>query len=172
MATSPKKICWDACSWIAHIQREKITMPNGRVVDRGALCRSVIKQAEKGGIEIICSALCLAEVCKHPGAHSQGQDKLAAYFENDYILIAPVDRMIGEAARSLMYKGYSKLKPPDAIHVATAANISGITELHTFDQKLLDLDSIIDAADGTKLRIVQPDPGGPPMPLLESESGG
>lgn len=38
MADSPKRVSWDACTWIALIQQEKIRDENGNVVeDRYAL---------------------------------------------------------------------------------------------------------------------------------------
>ncbi len=61
MATSPKRIAWDACSWIAHIQKEKILGADGKTVaeDRGAMCRPVLNAAERGILEIVVSALSL-----------------------------------------------------------------------------------------------------------------
>ncbi len=48
MAISPKRIAWDACSWIAHIQKEKILGPDSKAVveDRGAMCRPVLNAAD------------------------------------------------------------------------------------------------------------------------------
>ena len=65
-----------------------------------------------------------------------------------------------------MQRGYSKLKPPDASHIAAAA-IALVDEMHTFDDKLLGLDGRIDKGDGTTLRICKPSMGRPPLPLLE-----
>jgi predicted nucleic acid-binding protein len=168
MATSPRRIYWDACAWIALIQNEKIRASNGRLLeDRGGLCRVVIEAAKAGAVEILTSTLSLAEVCKDPAIRSQGADAVSDFFENDYLLLVNVDRLAGERARRLMTGGYSGLKPPDAVHVATAA-VSGVEEMHTFDDKLLNLDGLIDKADGTKLKICKPDPGGPPAPLLDA----
>jgi hypothetical protein len=77
---------------------------------------------------------------------------------------------VGERARVLMTSGFAGLKPPDAIHVATAA-LSGVEEMHTFDGALLALNGEIDKSVGTKLKICKPDPGGPPAPLLEGLKG-
>jgi hypothetical protein len=66
-----------------------------------------------------------------------------------------------------MTSGHSGLKPPDAVHIATAC-ISGVDEMHTFDDRLLGMDGIIDKSDGTKLKICKPDAGGPPAPLLDT----
>jgi hypothetical protein len=93
---------------------------------------------------------------------------IADYFESDYILLVNVDRSVGERARVLMTSGFAGLKPPDAIHLATAA-ISGVEEMHTFDARLLGLDGVIDKSDGTRLKICKPDAGGPPAPLLDPD---
>ena len=69
-----------------------------------------------------------------------------------------------------MQRGCSKLKPADASHLAAAA-IACVEEMHTFDDKLLALDGMIDKPDGTKLRICKPAMGGPPLPLLERMDG-
>src|SRR4051812_3696713 len=116
MASLPRRVYWDACAWIALIQREKIYKDGLLVEDREMLCRTVIESAKKGNIEIVTSALNYAEVCKNPNLRTKGEDQIASYFENDYILPIAVDRVIGEMARALMLKGFSGLKPPDAIH--------------------------------------------------------
>ena len=84
------------------------------------MCRSVIQAAKKGTLEILTSTFCLAEVCKVPADKKGTSDKLADYFENDYILLTNVDRVVAERARDLMVS-HTGLKPPDAIHLATAA---------------------------------------------------
>ena len=59
MATSRSRLAWDSCSWIAHIQRERILGPDGQTVveDRGAMCRPVLEAAERDIVEIVVSAL-------------------------------------------------------------------------------------------------------------------
>ena len=65
MVASLKQVAWDACAWIALIQKES-SVEEG--IDRYTRCRSVIDQAANKKIEIICSALCIAEVCKNKDA--------------------------------------------------------------------------------------------------------
>jgi predicted nucleic acid-binding protein len=166
MGTSTKRIYWDACIWIALIQREKIPLPGGATEDRETMCRSVIEAAKKGNLEILTSTFCLVEVCKAPVDKKSVSDKLAEFFENDYILITNVDRMVAERARELMIL-YPTMKSPDAVHLATAAVAPGVEEMHTFDERLLRLDGLLDRVDGTKLKICKPDAGAPPAPLLE-----
>lgn len=165
MAEPLKRVAWDACTWIALIQNEKIIVSGKGLEDRGGMCRMVIEAAKKGSVEIVTSTLCLAEVCKHPDKKATS-DKLADYFENDYVALVSVDTAVGERARQLMIAGYSGLKPPDAVHIATAA-ITGVEQMHTFDDRLLKLNGLIDKADGTKLRICKPDAIAAPAPLLE-----
>jgi predicted nucleic acid-binding protein len=130
------------------------------------MCRNVISAAERNQIEIATSTLSFAEVCRDPDLlKNQGEDKIAAYFENDYVLPVNLDRTVGELARALM-RSVISLKPPDACHLATAA-LANVDEMHTFDPKLLDLNGIIDKSDGTKLKICKSDPGGRPAPLLD-----
>jgi predicted nucleic acid-binding protein len=171
MAVSPRRVSWDACTWIALIQKEKIRDASGTITeDRETLCKAVIRAAEAGKIEIATSTLSLVEVCKNPTIRSTGDDEITAYFEHDYVLVVALDRFVGERARQLMQGRYAGLKPPDAVHLATAA-VSNAEELHTYDDDLLALDGVIDKPDGTKLRIRKPDPGSDPMPLFAPPSG-
>lgn len=165
MASPLRRVCWDACIWIAMIQKEKIMEGRKLIEDRHALCRSVIDQAAKGTTEIAISGLCLVEVCKSPGVVATGPDLVAAYFQHDYVLLVPVDSVVGARGRALMLAGLG-LKPPDAIHLATAL-IANADEMHTFDDKLLGLDAKLFKADGTALKICKPGHGGPPLPLLD-----
>jgi predicted nucleic acid-binding protein len=170
MASPTRRVYWDACVWLALILREKITLPDGGIEDRETMCRTVIEAAKKGSTEILTSTFCLVEVCKVPSEKKETADKVADFFENDYILLTNVDRLVAERGRDLMVS-HSGLKPPDAVHLATAAVSPGIVEMHTFDDRLLRLDGLIDKADGTKLKICKPDAGAPPAPLLEAMHG-
>lgn len=158
MATSPRRVYWDACTWIALIQREKIRDDKGVVTeDRDALCRTVWFAAKNDRTtEIVTSALSLVEVCKSKEVVAEGGDKIASFFEHPHIDVVMLERFVGERARELMLAGYSKLKPPDATHLATAA-LANVDEMHTFDDKLLALNGKILKADGSKLRIAKPD---------------
>ena|SRR6516162_170777 len=73
MATA-KRIYWDACTWIALIQREQIRDSAGVLQeDRYGMCRNVINAATQGQMEIATSTLCYAEVCKEPKIREQAQ---------------------------------------------------------------------------------------------------
>lgn len=134
------------------------------------MCRPVLQAAEKGTVEIVVSSIALVEViCKNKDASIDDQ-KVRDYFDNDYILLVSADKDVCDLARRLMLAGHAGLRPADAIHVATAC-ISNADELHTFDGKLLDLNSRTDRKDGTHLRIRKPRLPAPPAPLLEGIEG-
>ncbi len=164
MATSPSRVAWDSCSWIAHIQRERILGPDKKTVveDRGAMCRPVLEAAERG----IVSALCLVEVLTRNRSSGIDDQKVRDFFDNDYILLVNLDKQVGDLARRLMRAGHGGLKPPDAVHLATAC-IANVAELHTFDRRLLGLDGLINKADGTRLVVKKPAVPAPPAPLLD-----
>jgi predicted nucleic acid-binding protein len=166
MAISIRRIYWDSCTWIALIQREIITLPDGKVEDRGAMCRSIINAAFAGECEIATSTLAFVEVCKSPKLENPKTSKVADFFEHEFIIPVSVDHEVSMMARKLMLSGFSKLKPMDACHVAAAA-MSGAGEMNTFDDKLLALDDKIDRPDGTKLKICKPGQSGPLPPLLQ-----
>ena len=168
MATSPNRVAWDSCTWIAHIQQEKIRGSDGKTIveDRGAMCRPVLDAAERGIIEIVISAITLVEVIARNRSAGIDDQTVRDYFDNDYILIVNVDKQLGDFARRLMFAGHPGLKPPDAIHLATAC-IANVRELHTFDERLLRLDGVIDRLDGTRLVVKKPAVPAPPAPLLE-----
>jgi len=152
MATSPSRVAWDSCTWIAHIQRERILSPDGKTVieDRGAMCRPVLDAAERGVIEIVVSAIALVEVLARNRTSGIDDQRVRDFFDNDYILLANVDKHLGDFARRLMLAGHAGLKPPDAIHLATAC-VANVDEFHTFDDRLLALNSAIDRLDGTRI---------------------
>jgi predicted nucleic acid-binding protein len=168
MASSPSRVGWDSCAWIAYIQREKILDPKRQAVveDRGAMCRRVLEAAEKGSIEIIVSALCLVEVLARNRTSDIDDQRVRDFFDNDYILLVNVDKQIADFARRLMLAGHAGLKPPDVAHLATAC-IANVDEFHTFDDRLLALDGQIDKADGTRLIVRKPTVPAPPAPLLD-----
>ena len=158
MVASPELVCWDSCTWISLISKEKTYTESGAVeCDRERLCKNVILQAEKGTLQIAVSAHCLAEVVV---------DGLDAYLDNEWFIVVNVDKQVGIIARDLMKKGFvPKLKPMDAVHVATAL-VANTKALHTFDKKLLNLDNKIDMPSGSKLRICHPSLPGKEPPML------
>jgi predicted nucleic acid-binding protein len=168
MAPSPSRVAWDSCTWIAYIQRERIFGPDGKTLieDRGAMCRPVLDAAERGMIEIVVSAIALVEVLARNRRSGIDDQRVRDFFDNDYILLVNVDKHLGDFARRLMLAGHGGLKPPDAIHLATAS-IANVDEFHTFDDRLLALDDVTHRLDGTRLVIKKPAVPAPPAPLLD-----
>ena len=161
---TPKRYSWDACTWIALIIQEQALRKGGGLEDRARLCNHIINQAASKRVEIATSGLSLAEVCKHPDVIGADGDVLSDFFRNEYILVVPVDRFVGTLAREIMQGRQPGLKPPDAIHLATAI-ISGAAEFHTFDDRLLALDQKLERRDSGLLTICKPPP--PPPSLFD-----
>lgn len=161
------RVYWDACAWIAYINQEKaIETANGQIENRFAMCSEVLRMAQDKKLEIATSAFTLAEVCKNPEVKESPLDNLPAFFEKSYILIVPVDMAIGRRAQAMQASGLVNLKPPDAIHLASAQR-AAVSELHTFDRKVLDLDSKLTGADAQPLKICKPTEGRPIGPLFD-----
>lgn len=98
-----------------------------------------------GNIEIVTSAISIAEVAFHP------LEKQANQLNDDYyekisslwvpggaIRVVEFYQAIGEEARDLIRycvsNGIKSVKPPDAIHLATAMALEA-TEFHTYNVK-------------------------------------
>ena len=161
---------WDSNVWISQIQNEtSVRLKDGTVENRVLLGRPIIQNAERGQAEIVTSTLSLVEVIKPSRQDSAGLDtnrKIEAFFENDYIVLVQLNREVVTKARELMQSGHAGLKPPDALHIASAI-IANADEMHAFDGSVLDLNGKLERADGKKLIICKPSLGGPSLPLLE-----
>ena len=170
----PKRIYWDACAWIAFIAEEKsVPLKGGGTENRYAMCLATLEAARKGQYEIVTSAFTLAEVCKNPQVVVSPIDNLPSFFEKSYILIVPVDLSIGRRAQAMQASGLIKLKPPDAVHLASAQRAK-VLELHTFDDKILALDGTLVGGDGGQIKICRPTEGtsiGPLFDVPEGETG-
>ena len=105
--------------------------------DKAGLCRSVLENAEEGGILLVTSALTLAEVLMLKGKlpiPASDRDTVEQFFRSDYIMVRNVTRRVSELARSLVWD--YRIHPKDAIHVATAIE-SKLKLMNTFDKKLI-----------------------------------
>lgn len=123
----PTRRYWDSTCFLAWLLPEPARVPD---------CRSVIRAAERGDVQIITSALTLTEVIHLKGGphlvREEHEQKLRKFFLHQYIIVRNVDRKIAELARELIWR--HGLKPKDSIHVATALR-GGITILDTYDDK-------------------------------------
>jgi len=154
-------VYWDACAWIAYIQKEMPGPTSGFSEPRYDMCRTILRRAEAGQLEIATSAFTLAEVCKSPMDPTSPALNLPAFFDQRYIALVQVDKQVGLKAQSLQVAGVAGLKPQDAIHIASAL-VHNIPMVHTFDDKLLNLDKFLTLDDGNQLRIIRPTEDEPP----------
>lgn len=163
------RVYWDACAWIAYINQEKrVPLGDGSVENRFAMCREILRGAERGELEIATSTFTLAEVCKSPDIMDSPLDNLPSFFEKSYILTVALDLAIARRAQSIQTSGLFGLKPPDAVHLASAQRASA-RELHTFDKRILDLDGRLAGSDGQQIKICKPTEGTPLGPLFEND---
>lgn len=168
--SKPTRIYWDACAWIAYIARETaIPLKRGGTENRFAMCEGVLRGARDGKFEIVTSAFTLAEVCRSPQVSSSPVDNLPAFFERSYVLVVPVDLSIGRHAQTMQASGLISLKPPDAVHLASALRAE-VDQINSFDRKILDLDGKIPSRGGAPLQICKPGEDRSPLPLLGSNS--
>lgn len=166
----PARIYWDACAWIAYIQKEMPGPDSSFTEPRYEMCRSVLLSADAGTVEIVTSSYTLAEVCKKAkGPSSPGID-LAAFFNQRYILLTNVDKQVGLKAQNLQLAGVGKLSPQDAVHLASAL-VANVPVFHTFDADLLALDKVFTLDDGNKMRIVRPTEENPQPGLFAPGTG-
>lgn len=90
---------WDSCAFLGWLADEP---------DKQKECESVLVAAEESNVEIVTSAITIAEVIKLKGAErlkEESEQKIKDFFENEWIIVRNVDRFIAEyagcAARSV-----------------------------------------------------------------------
>ena len=121
---------WDNSAFLAWLLPE---------TDREEDCRSVLRAAEDGELQLVTSALTLTEVIKLKGSPELKRNyekKIADFFQNDYLILRNVDRFVAFAAQRLVWD--QNLSPKDSIHVATALRWR-VPVLDTFDDDLISL---------------------------------
>ena len=126
---------WDACVFLAWLKEEQ---------DKLAQCQAALREAEEGKLVIVTGTLTLAEtlylVKGEMPVSPETRHKVRGFFENDYILMAELDRATAELAQDVVWD--HDVRHKDAIHVATAAmhrERLGIQQLDTFDGPLASL---------------------------------
>ncbi|MGD0141002.1 MAG: type II toxin-antitoxin system VapC family toxin, partial [Tepidisphaeraceae bacterium] len=112
MAADKPRVYWDSCIFIHAFKR---TPSHWETIV------AIEKQAKSGELDIFVSALVIAEVVNSK-AHGKMNDAdvraIGRYFRNKYIKVVPVDRPVASSAADIVRN--HDLKPPDAVHVATA----------------------------------------------------
>lgn len=149
-----KRVYWDSCIWLSLINQEN--------ADRVQRCQYVLDMARRKEVEVWTSALTLAEVFKkkcegeNVALPASKDSEFEQYIQQEHLFLVQLDYDIGKEARRLL-RAFPKLKkPPDGIHLATAA-LNNIDEVHTFDgENLLPLDGLVTRADGVPLVICEP----------------
>jgi predicted nucleic acid-binding protein len=139
---------WDSCTFISRIQGDARRIVN---------LEFLTDEAAAGRVQLVTSALTIAEV-SHLRRDCTDEEmvrdveQIGRFFDNDYIHVIQLTRRIAtEAAKiSLRYK----IKPPDAIHLATAI-ASNCQVVHTYDEVLLRHDAKVGAPP---LTITTPPP--------------
>lgn len=134
---SPPRVYWDANVLLSYL---------GAVPERLPVIDELLRQARAKEIEIVTSALSIAEVAFAQGEKDAAQ--LDAQVEQDIdelwapgSPIATVEfyDLVAYRARSLVRQGipqgWGSLKPIDAIHVATAQHFA-VSEFHTYDHRI------------------------------------
>ena len=119
---------WDSDCFLGWLQAEA-----GKVEP----CRQVLDIAARGELEIITSALTIAEVLHLRGHQPISADKrqqVIEFFKRSYIIPMSITRRIAEASRDLVWD--HGIDPKDALHVATALKAKADV-FNTFDRPLI-----------------------------------
>lgn len=125
---------WDSDCFLGWLKGEE---------NKIVLCRQVLNRAEAGDIQIITSALTIAEVLDLKGHEKIGRDRrqqVIDFFKKPYIIPVSITRRIAEVSRDLVWD-YG-IKPKDALHVATAAHAQ-VSLFNTFDADLIKKSGLI-----------------------------
>jgi predicted nucleic acid-binding protein len=110
--------------------------------DRVAACRAALHDGEAGTTRPLTSAFTLAEVVRHGQRRLNGQAlaMIDGFFNQPWIRVVALDRNVSTEARRISWE-YG-LKPPDAVHIATAV-FYGAKALFTYDDQILELDGAV-----------------------------
>jgi predicted nucleic acid-binding protein len=139
MSNSRLKVYWDADVWLSYINGEANRLPT-----LDALLAD--SSSPKGNIELYTSQMSEVEVAF--GKTEQDNKALdgdiekqidALWSDRDTLKVVEYHHTIGIEARRIIRLGIEKgwkLKPMDAIHLATAKFLE-VAEFHTYDKRLL-----------------------------------
>jgi predicted nucleic acid-binding protein len=113
--------------------------------DRAGIVEELLRQAEAGDLRVITSTLSIAEVAgvsvQHIGSTLTTELELqldSLWVTGGPVIVVEATRRIMFTARDLMRRniadGFPGLKPPDAIHLATAT-LHEVDGFYTYDAK-------------------------------------
>jgi len=121
------RVYWDSDCFLGWLLEE---------ADKCDSCEEVLVEAESGKLQIVTSALTIAEVLAlrwKPRIPADRRDTVEKFFKHEYILVRTITRRTAEAARDLVWDG--GIAPKDALHVAAAIEAK-VPMLHSFDEDL------------------------------------
>ena len=129
----PLRRLWDSSVVIGYLAGDAGLEPH---------CSQIIGQAEAGGLEIVVSEMAKVETAylkELPDAESALL--IREFFSREYIIPVSLDDPVSAIAQDLVrkYRTPPILRPPDAVHLATAI-LWRIPILETTDSDLLRLD--------------------------------
>ena len=107
-----EKRYWDSSVICALLNEEK---------DRAPDCVNVINGAKAGKVQIIVSALAIAEVLKYrqnKPIRKDDRQKVIEFFQHQFITVVTLDRWIAFKSQEVHWD--HNVPPRDAVHVATA----------------------------------------------------
>ena len=118
------------------------------------VCQEIIQQAQRGETEILVSQFAKAE-CAYLRVmpHADAERMIAEFFARRYVVSVELDDRVATLARHLVrkYLNNPKLRPPDAVHLASAL-VAGVPFLETKDPDLLRLDGMEGGATPLAIR--------------------
>ena len=130
MTRNDSLVYWDSCVFIDRLE--------GKDPARIDVLRAMTEAAEKGDLRIVTSALSMTEVVKlnrlTDVADEDKESLITDFFENDYIYVRNLDPKVSWLSRRIIRD--HKLKPSDAVHVATAI-LNHVDVLQTYDDNHL-----------------------------------
>lgn len=138
-----ERIYWDSCVPLSYV--------NG-TADRVPVIEELLRHARRGEVELLTSVLSITEVA-FAAAEQVGDlsEETEADIDSLWTPDSPINLvefhdLIARDARGLIRQGvqqkWGKLKPPDAIHLATANRV-GVDRFHTYDERVLKWDGAL-----------------------------
>jgi len=140
---------WDACIFISYIDG---------IADRISTIDAILEDGENENLQIFTSILSITEVAfgeiEKIGKvlTPESEEKIDRFWLHSPVKLVDIHQQIAFDAKALIRetlpRGWS-LKPADAIHLVTAKRM-GVSEFHTYDDKLSKYAEIMD------YKIVEP----------------